>query len=182
MAALPFEASSSWGAGTMISDTVGFVVAVMCAFSMATLVEYFIHRLMHWGILYPEGHRWHHRSNEARSFLRDFLDYSTGAAVFCWLGFLVSTMSGFGWLLGAFAYAALASYSHQIQHANPNLVFWMRQPVHSLHHARNMTGHNFGILVDWWDRVFGTYRPIEWPRRRASGRYRLKHYLDIPWR
>ena len=83
----------------MISDPIDFVAAVLCAFVMATLVEYLIHRLMHWGILYPEGHRWHHQSNDARSFLRDFLDYSTGAAAFCWLGFLVSTMGGLGWML-----------------------------------------------------------------------------------
>lgn len=166
----------------MFSDPIDFVAAVLCAFLVATLVEYFIHRLMHWGILYPEGHRRHHQRNEARSFLRDFVDYSTGAAALCWLGFLLSRTSGYGWMLGAFAYAALASYSHQIQHANPNLVFWMRRPVHSLHHARKMTDHNFGILVDWWDRVFGTYRPIEWPRPQAGRPYRIKQYFAIPWR
>jgi sterol desaturase/sphingolipid hydroxylase (fatty acid hydroxylase superfamily) len=166
----------------MISGPIKFTIAVLGAVVMATLVEYFIHRLMHWGILYAEGHRWHHRSNDARSFLRDFFDYGTGAAALCWLGFVVSTASGFGWMLGAFVYAALASYSHQIQHANPYLVFWMRRPVHSLHHARNMRSQNFGILVDWWDRVFGTYLPIEGPRPRPGRRYRLREYLAIPWR
>jgi sterol desaturase/sphingolipid hydroxylase (fatty acid hydroxylase superfamily) len=166
----------------MIADAFEFVVAILCALSIGTLCEYFIHRLMHWGIVYPAGHRWHHESNEARNFLRDFLDYGAGAAAFCWLGFLVSTASGFGWMLGAFAYTTLASYSHQLQHANADLVFWMRRPVHQLHHAHQMTQHNFGILVDWWDRVFGTYHPIESPRTRVGGDYRLRQYLAIRWR
>ncbi len=137
---------------------------------------------MHWGILYRAGHRRHHERNEARTYLHDFFDYGTGAVAIGWLGFLVSTMSGFGWMLGMLTYVALASYSHQIQHAHPELVFWMRRPVHRLHHEKSMTDHNFGILVDWWDRVFGTYRPIEWQRTEAAGRYRLKQYLAIPWR
>lgn len=166
----------------MVSDAIEFVAAVFGALVLATLGEYFVHRLMHWGVLYPEGHRWHHESNEARSFLRDFLDYGTAAAAFCWLGFLVSTTSGFGGMLGAFVYAALASYSHQIQHANPDLVFWMQRPVHRLHHANKMTGSNFGILVDWWDRVFGTYRPVELLRARPHIRHSPKQYLAIPWR
>ncbi len=166
----------------MFSDIVEFAVAALCALSIATLGEYFVHRLMHWGLLYREGHRRHHESNESRCFLRDFLDYGTGTLFICWLGFFNSSVAGFGWLLGAFAYTALASYSHQLQHAHPDLVFWMRRPVHRLHHANKMTDHDFGILVDWWDRVFGTYRPAEWQSSRTRGPRILKRYLDIPWR
>ncbi len=157
-----------------------FGIAALGAFLLATLCEYFIHRLMHWGVLYPQGHRRHHSGNEARTFLRDVFDYGTAAALLCWPGFLVSMNSGLGWMLGAFVYAVLASYSHQLQHADADLVFWMPRPVHRLHHAHDMTGHNFGVLVDWWDRLFGTYRPIEWPVT-LRGRARLKHYLAIPW-
>ena len=42
----------------MIADAIEFVAAILCALSIGTLGEYFIHRLMHWGILYPAGHRW----------------------------------------------------------------------------------------------------------------------------
>jgi sterol desaturase/sphingolipid hydroxylase (fatty acid hydroxylase superfamily) len=72
----------------------------------------------------------------------------------------------------------LASYAHQLQHARANLVFWMPRPVHGMHHALNMTEHNFGILVDWWDRLFGTYRPVEWPQ---PVRRRPADYAAIPW-
>lgn len=164
----------------MLAGAVEFVAAACCALLIGTLAEYFIHRLMHWGILHPEGHRWHHESNEARNYLRDFFDYGTGAAALGWIGFLVSTTIGFGWMLGALIYAALASYAHQLQHANADLVFWMKRPVHRLHHNHDMRQHNFGVLVDWWDRLFGTYQPIEWPR--TPGRYRARDFLAIPWR
>ena len=95
-------------------------------------------------------------------------------------GFLVSLTSGLGWMLGALAYAALASYSHQIQHANADLVFWMKRPVHRLHHNLDMRDRNFGVLVDWWDRLFGTYQPVEYPR--ASRRHAAREFLAIPWR
>lgn len=165
----------------MVAGTIVFVAAAAGAFLLGTFIEYFVHRAMHWGLLYPAGHRWHHESNEARNFLRDFFDYGTGAAIGCWFGFLVSPTAGFGWMLGAFFYAAAASYAHQIQHANADLAVWMKRPVHRLHHVHDMAGANFGILVDWWDRLFGTYRPIEWPRTPPAGGYRFKHFLAINW-
>ena len=166
----------------MVVGVLEFVGATACAFLVGTLAEYFVHRAMHWGILHPEGHRWHHESNEARTFARDFIDYGTGAALLCWPGFLVSLTAGFGWTLGALIYAALASYSHQLQHANADLVFWMPRPVHRLHHNHDMKENNFGVLVDWWDRLFGTYQPIEWPREAPGRGQRLKAYFAIPWR
>jgi sterol desaturase/sphingolipid hydroxylase (fatty acid hydroxylase superfamily) len=164
----------------MFSGAVEFIIAAAGAVVFGTFAEYFIHRSMHWGILHPEGHRHHHEANDARTFMRDFFDYGTGAAALGWLGFLVSTTSGIGWAFGALVYAILASYAHQIQHANADLVFWMKRPVHRLHHNLDMRDHNFGVLVDWWDRLFGTYEPIEYPReaRRATAR----DYFAIPWR
>jgi sterol desaturase/sphingolipid hydroxylase (fatty acid hydroxylase superfamily) len=44
-----------------------------------------------------------------------------------------------------------------------------------------MRTHNFGILVDWWDRLFGTYQPIEYARALPPRGARLKAYLAIPW-
>ena len=164
----------------MLPGAVEFAIAAVCALVFGTFAEYFIHRAMHWGILHPEGHRYHHESNDPRTFLRDFIDYGSGAAGLGWLGFLVSLTSGFGWAFGALAYAALASYSHQIQHANADLVFWMKRPVHRLHHNLDMRDRNFGVLVDWWVRLFGTYRPVEYPR--DARRHTPRDFLAIPWR
>ena len=153
------------------TDTALLILAALSAVFLGTLAEYFVHRLMHWGVLYPEGHKYHHGSNDPRTYLRDFFDYGTGAVLTGWLGFLISVPAGIGWALGAFAYTLLASYAHQLQHANADRVFWMPRPVHRLHHAYDMTGHNFGILVDWWDRLFGTYRSVEWPPRPDQFRF-----------
>jgi sterol desaturase/sphingolipid hydroxylase (fatty acid hydroxylase superfamily) len=166
----------------MLDGTVGFVAATLAAITLGTFAEYFVHRAMHWGWLYPEGHRWHHASNDPRTFLHDVFDYGMGAAALSWLGFLVSPAAGFGWMLGALAYTLLASYAHQLQHANPDLVFWMKRPVHRLHHDAGALEANFGILVDWWDRLFGSYVPIERPIAMPARGERLKAYLAIPWR
>lgn len=150
------------------------------ALVFATFVEYFIHRGMHWGFIYPKGHRRHHEENEARTYLLDFVDYGSGALLVGWLGFLVSVPVGIGWALGAVLYTVLASYAHQLQHADATLVFWMKRPVHRLHHVHDMSERNFGVLVDWWDRIFGTYAPIEYPAH--TGRRRLRDYAAIPWK
>jgi sterol desaturase/sphingolipid hydroxylase (fatty acid hydroxylase superfamily) len=166
----------------MLDGTMTFVGAAIAAVTLGTFLEYFVHRAMHWGLLYPEGHRWHHESNDSRTFVRDVCDYGAGAAALSWIGFLVSSTSGLGWLLGALAYTLLASYAHQIQHANPDLVFWMKRPVHRLHHDAGQVNGNFGILVDWWDRLFGSYVAIERPRAMPARGEGLKAYLAIPWR
>jgi sterol desaturase/sphingolipid hydroxylase (fatty acid hydroxylase superfamily) len=160
---------------------VEIALAALGAFVFGTFVEYVVHRAMHWGLLYPEGHRYHHRTGDARTFLKDFMDYGMGAVIGCWFGFLISVPCGIGWALGGLVYAALASYAHQIQHADADLVFWMKRPVHRVHHDLDMTDGNFGVLVDWWDRLFGTYKPVEWPRAAVPG-YRLSRFLAIPWR
>ena len=57
--------------GQVAMDAIEAILAAFCALLFATLAEYFIHRAMHWGIIYPDGHRWHHESNESRTFLLD---------------------------------------------------------------------------------------------------------------
>ena len=96
-----------------------------------------------------------------------------------WRGRLNALTSAIGFGLGCFLYAAAAAYAHQVQHEKPELCFWMPLPVHHLHHHGKMWHHNFGILVDWWDRVFGTYKKVEWPRERKF--HPLSAYFKIKW-
>lgn len=161
-------------------NVAAFLAAMVAAFVFTTLVEYTVHRLMHWGFLYGRGHRRHHQSNEARTFAHDLMDYGLPALLVCWPVLLVSLPAGLGWMAGLLLYAVLAAYSHQLQHANADMVFWMASPVHHLHHVHDMGGHNFGVLVDWWDRLFHTYRGAARPRLAQSHRWRT--YLAIPWR
>ena len=76
---------------------------------------------------------------------------------------IFSLTVGLGWAIGAVVYAAFSAYAHQLQHENPRKCFWMKMPVHYVHHKYGMWHHNFGLGVDWWDHVFGTYKPVEWP-------------------
>ena len=149
------------------------VAAFAIAFLIGTLVEYAVHRLMHHRWVLGKKHAEHHRDGWAQGWLGEFRDYSLGGMPL-WLGglavcyFLLDSLpAGIGFATGCLTYACLAAYAHQVQHEKPELVFWLKRPVHYLHHKHHMWHHNFGILVDIWDRVFGTYKVMEWkPERR----------------
>jgi len=141
------------------------LVGVTCfasAFILASLVEYWVHRLMHRPLKLGERHRDHHRRNEGQGVIWEFRDYVKGTLIVLLPMFFVSLEAGMGWCLGGIVYAAFSSYAHQLQHENPTKCFWMKMPVHYVHHKYNMWHHNFGLGVDWWDHVFGTYKPVEW--------------------
>ncbi|MGF1482697.1 MAG: sterol desaturase family protein [Cyanophyceae cyanobacterium] len=134
-----------------------FVLAVI----LSSLIEYWAHRSMHtfpwFGSL--TSHYKHHYE-ESFGVLQDFKSYSQAALVFCPL-FFVSWSAGIGAILGGLAFAAFAAYTHQLQHEHPAQCFWMKVPVHYLHHKYSCRC-NYGLSIDVWDRVFGTYRPQQW--------------------
>lgn len=139
------------------------IVCFISAFVFASLVEYWVHRLMHQPYRLGQRHRDHHKRNQGQGVVWEFLDYIKGTIVVMCLPFLISLEIGIGWFVGGLVYAAFSSYAHQIQHDHPTKCFWMKMPVHYIHHKHNMWHHNFGLGVDWWDHVFGTYQVVEWP-------------------
>lgn len=160
------------------------MVGVGCfigAFVFASLVEYWLHRLMHVSPKVGSRHRDHHRRNEAQGVLWEFRDYVVGSAIAMFAVFLFSFEGGIGWLMGAIAYAAFSAYAHQLQHENPRKVFWMKMPVHYVHHKYGMWNHNFGLAVDWWDHVFGTYKSVEWLTEDELQRPD-RGYFELRWR
>lgn len=94
--------------------------------------------------------------------------------------FLFSWQIGVCCTLGGIAYATFAAYAHQLQHDNPARCDWMEMPVHTVHHQYNQWHHNFGLAVDWWDRVFGTYQLKQW--HAPSDENSRRGYLAIKWR
>ena len=132
------------------------------AFIFGSFLEYWVHRCMH---LYPKfgngitAHYNHHRSNTTKGFWGDFLDFSL-VSLLVLPAFLISLSFGSIMVLGTVAFAAFASYAHQVQHYNPHQCFWMKMPIHYVHHRNNQWDSNFGLAIDWWDRVFGTYKSV----------------------
>jgi sterol desaturase/sphingolipid hydroxylase (fatty acid hydroxylase superfamily) len=159
------------------------LVAIACglaAFILASLVEYWVHRIMHW---YPNSfgkrHLDHHRRNEGQGVVWEFFDYIKGTVILIIPMFFVSLEAGLGWAIGALSFAIFSAYAHQLSHENPVKLFWMPMPVHYVHHKFGQWNHNFGMAVDWWDRVFGTYKPTEWLTEQeqclaARGRLQLR--------
>ena len=139
-------------------------IAFVLAFVLASLVDYWLHRSMHkpGDTKLRLRHRDHHKRNEGQGVLWEFRDYVKGSLIAMVLPFAIAVPVGMGWFLGALVFAAFSAYAHQLQHENPMKCFWMAMPVHYVHHKYGMWHHNFGLAVDWWDRVFGTYKKVEW--------------------
>jgi sterol desaturase/sphingolipid hydroxylase (fatty acid hydroxylase superfamily) len=95
------------------------------------------------------------------------IDYAGASAPLLPIGFLFGVPAGLGFIAGALLYVFFAAWAHQMHHERPELVFWMKTPVHRVHHDRQLRRANFGLVTDFWDRVFGTYvpLPVDAPRR-----------------
>lgn len=159
-----------------------FGVALLIGLLIASFVEYAVHRLMHMGRFMRKRHALHHRNFEAQGWWGEFTDYSLPGLLIVWAGFLVSVPAGLGFALGSLGYAAFAAYAHQVQHEKPDLAFWLGAPIHYLHHRDNMWHHNFGIGLSLWDRLFGTYRAVEWQPEKPLRQYPVTEFFDIRWR
>ncbi|MCC0176027.1 sterol desaturase family protein [Waterburya agarophytonicola K14] len=132
------------------------------AFIFGSFLEYWVHRLMHvspWFGSKITAHYGHHRSNTTKGFWGDFLDFSL-VALLVLPAFFISISIGIIVFSGTLSFAAFASYAHQIQHYTPGKCFWMNMPIHYVHHQHNQWDSNFGLAIDWWDRLFGTYQPV----------------------
>lgn len=148
----------------MIWQHPAWVALLAAAFALieGSLSEYLIHRGMHRRGWARRRHGEHHMMGTGQGWLGEFRDYVSPALPFCVLTFVPSLAIGIGFSAGLIAYLAFAAYAHQLQHERPQLVFWMKAPVHHLHHRHHMTRHNFGIGLDVWDRLFGTYQQRSW--------------------
>lgn len=145
---------------------------IITGFIVGTLGEYWIHRLMHRGLVLAGVHGQHHKEGTGQGVLYEFRDYAAGTLaamiVVAPVDYFLVTGGWFalGAAIGGMLHAIFAAWCHQAQHEDPRLLVWMkRSPVHYIHHRRGQETCNFGISVDWWDRVFGTYqREPDWER------------------
>ena len=152
------------------------------AFIWSSFIEYWLHRLMH---IYPRfgrdiiPHYRHHKENSAQGVIPEFKDYSMAVPVGL-LAFLISVPVGISFILGSLVYAIFAAYAHQLQHENPIKCVWLKMPVHYVHHKYNQWDYNFGLAVDWWDKVFGTYKAVDWLTEEELERPE-QGYMQLKW-
>jgi sterol desaturase/sphingolipid hydroxylase (fatty acid hydroxylase superfamily) len=128
----------------------------------SSFVEYWAHRILHQWRAVGKVHREHHARNEGQGVLWEYIDYVKPSVFLMIPPFFISLPAGIGFFIGGNLFALVSAYSHQLQHENPEACFWMPMPTHYVHHAFNMWHYNFGMTLDIWDRVFRTYKRVEW--------------------
>ncbi|HEX7887856.1 MAG TPA: sterol desaturase family protein, partial [Ramlibacter sp.] len=146
-------------------------VSLLMYLVVLDFVEYLIHRGQHRWNWWWSLHALHHSqrqmtmwSDNRNHLLDDLLRDS--------LLVVLGQMIGVG--PGQFvAIVAIAQLSESLQHANIRLHFgrigerlWISPRFHRLHHSigighesrgkGTLGGHNFGVLLPWWDVLFGT--------------------------
>jgi sterol desaturase/sphingolipid hydroxylase (fatty acid hydroxylase superfamily) len=160
----------------------GFTYAIISA----SFVEWLVHLLMHRRIILGSVHYRHHAQETSDGWFWEFVYYAAGAIPAA-IGFVLGGLDlGLPWLgaglaTGSVLYAIFAAYAHQVQHERPELVFWMKVPVHAVHHQYEMYRANFGIGVDIWDKLFGTYVKKEWVPNPTRVRTSFMDFFRIRW-
>ncbi|MBB5203675.1 sterol desaturase/sphingolipid hydroxylase (fatty acid hydroxylase superfamily) [Inhella inkyongensis] len=144
------------------------------AFALYLLVfdfaGYWLHRAQHAWEPWWALHALHHSQRQMGRWADNrnhFLDDGLGAAAFALLGLLLGTEPA-----QFMAITLITQTFESLQHANVRLHFgplerlWVSPRFHRQHHAiglghesagpGSLGGHNFGVLLPWWDQLFGT--------------------------
>lgn len=135
------------------------------------LVDYWLHRAQHQWHWWWSLHALHHAQRQLTMWSDNrshLLDDVIGAAVFVLIAQLIGIAPG-----QFVAIVALTQLSESFQHANLRVWFgpvgerlWVSPRFHRLHHAvgigheshgrSTLGGYNFGVLLPYWDMLFGT--------------------------
>jgi sterol desaturase/sphingolipid hydroxylase (fatty acid hydroxylase superfamily) len=151
------------------------------------LIGYWLHRWAHRpcsGPLY-RAHMTHHVDNyPPRDVLSDRYRGSGKDSLIIWLGPFLVLYCGlllgldvhpWATLPGALLVAGLSSVAHDMSHIHGSVAWRWKLLVGASvrHHAHHFKmGRNFGVLVPWWDDLFGTRaRPSKASRPGRRGRY-----------
>jgi len=161
-----------------------FVAGFLAAYLIGSLAEYFIHVFMHRRILLGKIHTMHHKEGWGQGVWAEFLNYIIPAAPFiAGMAAIDWFVCGLPWLaigttVGGVWFCGFSAYTHQLSHERPEMVFWLRFPSHYMHHYHNMWHHNFGTTTLLWDRLFGTYKDVDW---KPANRFRFVNFFRIHW-
>ena len=162
-----FGALRAAGFGTFHLDqlwpgvTDGAVASLLIYLLVFDCLAYWLHRSQHRMSLWWRLHSLHHAQQQMtmwsdnRNHLLDDLLVDV---------LLVVAAQLIGMAPGQFiAIVALTQLSESLQHANLRLSFgrigerlWVSPRFHRVHHSIHSSDHNFGVLLPWWDQLFGT--------------------------
>jgi len=146
-------------------------IQVILGVVLLDAVEYFLHRLSHGFHLLWRLHAVHHADPDVDA-TTSFRHHPLEALVhLCLLGLCVVT---FGIpALAVVIYQQIFILTDIAQHGNVRLslsanrllgYFLITPNVHRIHHSREMmeSNRNFGSVLIWWDKLFGTYQPFHY--------------------
>jgi sterol desaturase/sphingolipid hydroxylase (fatty acid hydroxylase superfamily) len=132
---------------------------MLAGFAAWTLAEYLLHRyaLHHWPY-FTTAHLAHHDKPRAMIAAPTLFTLAFFAATFLlpmWLVFGrgIACASFAGFLLGYLAFAGIHHAVHHSEWQGPMMRYFKR--LHAIHHHGD-SDKNFGVITDFWDRVFGT--------------------------
>nr|WP_319563942.1 sterol desaturase family protein [uncultured Rhodoferax sp.] len=146
-------------------------VSLLIYLVVLDFVDYWIHRAQHQWTWWWQLHALHHAQTQLTMWSDNrnhLLDDVLRAVIF------VVIAQAIGIAPGQFvAIVAFTQISESFQHANVRIWFgqvgdrlWVSPRFHRLHHAvglghesmgkHTLGGHNFGVLLPWWDMLWGT--------------------------
>jgi sterol desaturase/sphingolipid hydroxylase (fatty acid hydroxylase superfamily) len=153
-------------------------VSLMLYLVVLDLLNYGVHRAQHQWSWWWQLHATHHAQRQMTMWSDNrnhVLDDLLRAVIVAVLSLLIGIAPG-----QFVAIVALTQLSESFQHANVRIWFgrwgerlWVSPRFHRLHHSiglgherpspgeppaqgPRLGGHNFGVLLPWWDMVFGT--------------------------
>jgi sterol desaturase/sphingolipid hydroxylase (fatty acid hydroxylase superfamily) len=165
-----------WGLGTLHLDdmwpgvTDQAVVNLLLYLLLFDFVDYWVHRAQHQFEWWWQLHALHHAQRQMTMWSDNrnhLLDDVLRDLILVTVAMLVGVAPG-----QFVAIVALTQLSESLQHANVRLWFgrwgerlWISPRFHRMHHSigighespgQVLGGCNFGVLLPWWDMLFGT--------------------------
>lgn len=158
VAALAFLALGAW---LFSGSAIAALVAIVGGFLGWGLLEYVLHRWILHGppTIARVNHAYHHADPTLLIGTPIFVILIGASGIWLLLSLLISASLAAFVVFGLYAgYNSFAIVHHLHHHSGGRIVGRLEQ-FHEAHHARQNV--NFGITTTIWDRVFGTFQPMD---------------------
>ena len=164
------EWAKQTGFGLLNMVPLGWIATAVITILARSLTGYWLHRFSHSNPLLWRIHRVHH-CDVTVDLSTGFRNHPLEALVVAACMIIAAALIGFAPVPLAF-YEGTALVFSTWSHANVRLAHWLEPLVrillvtpdmHHVHHSavRHETDSNYGDLFSFWDRLFGTYCPLD---------------------